>query len=87
MKAALCLLLLLSAPRAYAEEPPRYDAQETLRGAQVGSYAPRPAPSLAPPLRILPKRRAGPSRFDCKWTCRIDPSRPLDGGVTCETIE
>jgi len=45
---ALSILLLILATQAHAAERPLYDAGETIRRAQVGTYSPR----LAPPVRV-----------------------------------
>ena len=44
----LPLLLLILATQVHAGDRPLYDAGETIRHAQVGTYSPR----LAPPVRL-----------------------------------
>ena len=78
---ALAVLLPL-ATQAQAADRPLYNAQETIRRAQVGSFSPR----LAPPVRVTLPAKSGkpePSRFE-RLECRRDPSRPLDNTIVCE---
>lgn len=81
MTLALAVLLPL-ATQAQAEDRPLYNAQETVRRAQIGSFSPR----LAPPVRVILPAKAGkpePSRFE-RLECRPDPSRPLVNTIVCE---
>lgn len=78
---ALAVLLPL-ATQAQAADRPLYNAQETIRRAQVGSFSPR----LAPPVRVIVPAKAGKpdtSRFE-RLECRQDPSRPLGNTIVCE---
>ena len=66
-----------------AERATWYNAQDTIRRAQVGTYVPR----LAAPVRVFSAREtAAPTapRYE-RLECRPDPSRPLDRVVICET--
>ncbi len=77
------LVLMPVVAQAAPEVLPRYNAQETIRRAEVGSYDPR----LKPSVRVRPeKTRAEPNsnRYE-RATCRPDPTRPLDGSIICET--
>jgi hypothetical protein len=81
MTLALAVLLPL-ATQAQAADLPLYNAQETIRRAQVGSFSPR----LAPPVRVIVPAKAGkpePSRFE-RLECRRDPSRTLGNTIVCE---
>lgn len=81
MTLALAVLLPL-ATQAQAEDRPLYNAQETIRRAQVGSFSPR----LAPPVRVIvpaEARKPDPSRFE-RLECRTDYSRPLGNTFVCE---
>lgn len=81
MTLALAVLLPL-ATQAQAEDRPLYNAQETIRRAQVGSFSPR----LAPPVRVIvpaEARKPDPSRFE-RLECRTDYSRPLGKTIVCE---
>ena len=75
-------VLLPLATQAQAEDRPLYNAQETIRRAQVGSFSPR----LAQPVRVTVPAEAGkpdPSRFE-RLECHRDPSRPLGKTIVCE---
>ncbi len=84
--AIFAIVLPLLATVAHAEDRPLYNAQDTLRRAQVGTSSPR----LAPPVRVAPaptqSGKPQPSRYD-RMDCRRDPSRPLDRAITCRPIE
>lgn len=76
------LALLPLATQAAPEDRPLYNAQETVRRAQIGSNSPR----LAPPSRVLPAEvgaKPDPSRFE-RLECWHDPARPLGDRIVCE---
>lgn len=79
---AFAIALPILATQAHAEERPLYNAQDTIRRAQIGTYSPR----LAQPVRIAPEQtpsdRPKPSRYE-RMDCRPDPSRPLDRIIVC----
>lgn len=74
---ALLLALAILATSAHAGERPRFDADATLRKAQVGTYSTR----LAPARRVLVHRQLPipenptPADFE-RLECRDDPNRP-----------
>ena len=81
---ALAVLLPL-ATQAQAEDRPLYNAQETVRRAQVGSFS----PAAQPPVRVAPGaevrvRRDGPNRYE-RLVCREDPAQVLVKRIICET--
>lgn len=63
-RAALtAILALFAASLALGQEPRRFDAQQTLQRAQVGTYSPR----LAPPVRVkLEDKKVPRNYFDRK---------------------
>ena len=76
------LALLPLATQAAPEDRPLYNAQETVRRAQIGSNSPR----LAPPSRVLPAEvgaKPDPARFE-RLECWHDPARPLGNRIVCE---
>ncbi len=79
---ALAIILPILATQAHAEERPLYNAQDTIRRAQIGKYSPR----LAQLVRIAPAPtlpdRPKPSRYE-RMDCRPDPSRPPDRTIIC----
>jgi hypothetical protein len=78
-KPALTAAVLLSlATVAAAELRTPYSAHDTLRRAQVGTFAP-PSPAREPAAP------ATAPRFD-RLECREDPSRPLEKAVVCVPI-
>lgn len=83
--AIIATILPLLATVAHAEDRPLYNAQDTLRRAQVGTNSPR----LAQPVWVAPAPiRSGkpkPSRYD-RMDCRPDPARPLDRIIICRPI-
>ena len=82
--ALIVIVLPLLATVAHAEDRPLYNAQDTIRRAQIGTHSPR----LAPPVRVTPastspqSERREPSHYD-RMDCRRDPSRPLDRAIVC----
>ena len=68
-------ILMSAATQAAPEGRVLYSAQDTLRMAQVGTPAPRPA---APPRTTRPAAQT----FE-RMTCTQDPSRPLGGTIIC----
>ncbi len=81
MTLALAVLLPL-ATKAQAEDRPLFNAQVSLRRAQIGRNSPR----LAPPSRVLPAEvgaKPDPARFE-RLECWHDPARPLGNRIVCE---
>lgn len=76
----LALLLLILATATQAEEGRWYNAQDTLRRAQVGTYSPR----LAPPVKVETKGKpAQQHRFE-RLRCYVDPADRLRRAIICE---
>lgn len=75
MRALAIVLLALSTQAAFAE-PGAYNAQDSLRRAQVGTYSPR----LAPPVKVEPVRKGAPKglpqTFD-RLECKVDSFNQL----------
>jgi hypothetical protein len=84
--AIAAIILPILATVAHAEDRPLYNAQDTLRRAQIGTHSPR----LAPPVRVTPAPtqpgKSEPSRYD-RMDCRPDPSRPLDRAIVCHPMK
>lgn len=78
---ALALFLLILSTATQAEEGEWYNAQDTLRRAQVGSYSPR----LKPPVKVEPVGKpAQQHRFE-RMRCYIDPADRLRRAIICES--
>lgn len=78
----LIALVALSTPVAAGEQS-LYNAQDTVRKAQIGTHSPR----LSPPVRVKPERGAGPDlrpgAFD-RLYCRIEPVGEPRGTIVCK---
>lgn len=75
-------VLLPLATQAAPEEPRPYSALDTVRRAQVGTFAPR----LAHPVRVQETARGAARQFE-RMECRPDPSRPLERAIICTPTE
>ena len=74
----ISIVLLVLATVAAADDRAPYSAQDTLRRAQVGTYA--------PPTRVQEPPPATAAPFD-RLECREDPSRPLEKAVVCTPVK
>lgn len=79
MKRLACYILLSAlgalAASAYAGEPSRFDARETLQRAKVGTYSPRVAAPLKVEVKTSPRRKSS-TQFAERLECRPDHTRP-----------
>jgi len=70
---------VFSSAVAAPEERGRYNAHETVRRAQVGTFSQRLAPA--------PRREVRRDRREPSYECRRDYSQPLGRTVRCEPVE
>jgi hypothetical protein len=83
MNRTLILAACLLAAVAHAEDAPRFDARETLRRAEVGTYSAR---GTLPVRKDVKPIRGPASEFE-RIVCREDPADPINQSIVCVAKE